>query len=143
MNRLSTLSRALNSQITQATLARRLEAVLSVCDQAVVEIGALDPLILEAMAKLHSDAESIDVSQLSALRERLDNAYFSAQERAEENGDSAALALKFFSAARLAAALELASKLSDAEEASDCLYEALMALNDNQVMIRKLELTIG
>jgi hypothetical protein len=141
MNRLATLSASLDQQFRQAAPERRMAAVLQVCAQAQAEIGVLDPALAAALAAVQAGAAA-DRAALAALRDRLDDAYFDAQE-AREAGAAAPDELPLFSQARLAAALDLTPEIAAPDRAADCLYEALMALQDNQVTVRTLELTLS
>jgi len=140
MNRLATLSARLDNQFRQVTPARRLAAVLQVCAQAEGELGALEPDLAAALAALRAGG-TVDEAALGALRDRLDDEYFALQD--DDPGPPTPASLRAFSQARLAASLALSGAIGAPPTAADCLYEALMALNDAQVMVRTLELTLS
>jgi len=121
--------------------AERLDAILSVCHQAVMEIGDVSPLIHQALCLTAPD-NALRV-QIEELRDKLNDQYFDEQEKAEKEEASSDRALKLFSEARLAAAIAMIMSPLDAATACEALYEALMALQDNRPTIQRLELTLS
>jgi len=139
MNRLTTLSTNLTNLMEAASAVQRRDAILSVCHQAVMEIGDVSPLIHQALCLTAPD-NALRV-QIEELREKLDDQYFDAQKKADDSSSTAAL--KLFSKARLAAAIAIIMSPLDVTTACEALYEALMALHDNRPAIRRLELTLS
>ncbi len=139
VTRLSSISSSLSRQMKNTLAAERLDAILSVCHQAVMEIGDVSPLIHQALCLTAPD-NALRV-QIEELREKLDDQYFDAQKKADDSSSTAAL--KLFSKARLAAAIAMIMSPLDAATACEALYEALMALQDNRPTIQRLELTLS
>ncbi len=82
MNRLATLSTNLTNLMDAASAVQHRDAILSVCHEAVAEIGDVSPLIHQALSRAVPDS-ALGV-QIEELRDKLDDQYFDAQEKAEE-----------------------------------------------------------
>jgi len=132
-NRLETASKSLSSRIAVAKPEQLRNACVVACRLAL-QATALDiPITLESLEQLQQNGKlSQDrIAELKDLIAQFDERYFDMQEKADDGADLQTEVLRLFRQARAVSALSFAGEEDPTIAASESIYEASMAV-DNQ-----------
>ena len=132
-NRLETVSKSISSRIAAAKSEQLRDACIAACRLALQSTASDIPVIWESLEQLQQNGKLSQkrIAELNDLAAQLDDRYFDMQEKADGNAELQTEAFRLFRQARAVFALSFASEEDLTIAASESLYEASMAV-DNQ-----------
>lgn len=128
-----------------ASAAQRRDAALAASALAVEQTGLRNVAVDAALQELRSNRTVDDSrrSELHALVEELDEAYWSMQELVESGAAAGSDAVAAFRQARAAASVAFATETDARTAALEGLYEAVAAIDDVAVVARATAPALG
>lgn len=144
-SRLESLSPELARAVEDASAAQRHDAALAASALAVEQTGLRNVAVDAALQELRGNGTVDDSrrSELYALVEELDEAYWDTQELVESGSAAGSDALSAFRQARAAASVAFATETGARTAALEGLYEAVAALDDVAAVVRATASALG
>ena len=137
MMRLETVALELAEKLRQANPDQQKKASFLSCQLAISATKLVNENVLHVLQflKQEKNVPSLLREKLDTLVAELDDRYFELQDKAEEYPAFVADYLHLFGQARAASALSFASHDDGSSATSEAIYEALMSVENNEVII--------